>query len=66
MRRDREVVSRRHCERNQIVEVFVQNEDTAAIVGTDYSWHLAVVVESVLKKPVKQVNVLPSNPSPAR
>jgi hypothetical protein len=51
---------------NEIVEVFVQNEDTAAIVGTQYSWHVAVVVESVLKKPVKRVNVLPKNLSPTR
>jgi hypothetical protein len=51
---------------NEIVEVFVQNEDTAAIVGTEYSWHVAVVVESVLKKPVKRVNVLPRNLSPTR
>jgi hypothetical protein len=51
---------------NEIVEVFVQNEDTAAIVGTEYSWHVAVVVESVLKKPVKHVNVLPRNFSQTR
>jgi hypothetical protein len=51
---------------NEIVEVFVQNEDAAAIVGTQYSWHVAVVVESVLKKPVKRVNVLPKNLSPTR
>jgi hypothetical protein len=51
---------------NEIVDVFVQNEDTAAIVGTGYSWHVAVVVESVLKKPVKRVNVLPKNLSPTR
>ena len=51
---------------NEIVDVFVQNEDTAAIVGTEYGWHVAVVVESVLKKPVKRVNVLPKNLSPTR
>ncbi len=51
---------------NEIVDVFVRNEDTAAIVGTEYSWHVAVVVESVLKKPVKRVNVLPKNLSQAR
>jgi hypothetical protein len=49
-----------------IVDVFVQNEDMAAIVGSEYSWHVAVVVESVLKKPVKRVNVLPKNASQAR
>jgi hypothetical protein len=51
---------------NEIVDVFVQNEDTAAIVGTEYSWHVAVVVESVLKKSVKSVNVLPRDLSPTR
>jgi hypothetical protein len=51
---------------NEIVDVFVQNEDTAAIVGTEYGWHVAVVVEGVLKKPVKDVNVLPKDLSPTR
>jgi hypothetical protein len=51
---------------NEIVDVFVQNEDTAAIVGTEYSWHVAVVVESVLKKSVKSVNALPRDLSPTR
>jgi hypothetical protein len=51
---------------NDIVEVFVQNENTAAIVGTEYSWHVAVIVESVLKTPVKRVNVLPKNLSETR
>jgi hypothetical protein len=52
--------------KNEMVDVFVQNEDTAAIVGTEYSWHVAVVVESVLKKSVRRVNVLPKNPSQTR
>jgi hypothetical protein len=52
--------------KNEIADVFVQNEDTAAIVGTEYSWHVAVVVESVLKEPVKRVNVWPRNLSPTR
>lgn len=51
---------------NDIVEVFVQDEDTAAIVGTQYGWHVAVAVESVLKKPVKHVTVLPKGLSQAR
>jgi hypothetical protein len=49
---------------NDAVEVFVQNEDTAAIVGSQYGWHLAV--ESVLKKPVRHVTVLPKNLSQTR
>jgi hypothetical protein len=51
---------------NDIVDVFVQNEETAAIVCTGYSWHVAVVVESVMKKTVKHVNVLPRNLSQTR
>jgi hypothetical protein len=51
---------------NDIVDVYVQNEETAAIVGTGYSWHVAVVVESVMKKTVKRVNVLPRNLSQTR
>jgi hypothetical protein len=51
---------------NDVVEVFVQNEDTAAIVGTQYAWHLAVAVESVLKQPVKHVTVLPKSLSQTR
>lgn len=50
--------------KNGVVDVFVQNEDTAVIVDAEYSWHVAVVVESVLKRPVKRVNVLPRNFSP--
>jgi hypothetical protein len=51
---------------NDIVEVFVESEDTAAIVGAQYAWHLAVAVESVLKRPVKRVNVLPKSLSQTR
>jgi hypothetical protein len=49
-----------------MVDVFVQNEVTAAIVGSEYSWHVAVIVESVLKQSVERVNVLPKNTSQAR
>ena len=51
---------------NDVVEVFVETEDTAAIVGAQYAWHVAVAVESVLKKPVKHVTVLPKNLSQTR
>jgi hypothetical protein len=51
---------------NDTVDIFVQNEDTAAIVCIGYSWHVAVVVESVMKKSVKCVNVLPKNLSQTR
>ena len=39
---------------------------TAAIVCIGYCWHVAVVVESVMKKSVKCVNVLPKNLSQTR
>ena len=51
---------------NEGVEVFVQSEDTAAIVGTQYAWHLAVAVESVLEQPVRHVTVLPKSLSQTR
>jgi hypothetical protein len=51
---------------NDAVDVFVRDEDTAAMVCTGYSWHVAVVVESVMKKCVKCVNVLPKNLSQTR
>ena len=51
---------------NDTVDIFVQNEDTAAIVCTGYSWHVAVVVESVMRKSIKCVNVLPKNLSQLR
>ena len=51
---------------NDTVDVFVRDENTAAIVGTEYSWHVAVVVENVLRTPVRRVNVLPKNFSPTR
>jgi len=48
------------------VDVFVRDEETATIVGTEYSWHVAVIVENVLRRPVRRVNVLPKNLSPTR
>jgi hypothetical protein len=51
---------------NGMVNVFVRNADTAEIVGTEYSWHVAVVVESVLRTPVKRVSVLPKSLSQMR
>jgi hypothetical protein len=41
--------------------VFVENEDTAGVIDADYSWHIAVIVESILKTPVRFVSVLPRN-----
>jgi hypothetical protein len=42
------------------VRAFVQNEEKAAIIESEYSRHVAVVVESVMKTPVKFLNVLPN------
>lgn len=43
------------------VRVFVEDEEKAAIIESEYSWHVAVIVESVMKTPVEFVNVLPKN-----
>ena len=48
------------------VRVFVETEEKAAIIESEYSWHVAVIVESVMKTPVKFVNVLPKDPSDRR
>ena len=34
---------------------------TAGVIDADYSWHIAVIVESILKTPVRFVSVLPRN-----
>ena len=39
------------------VRVFVETEEKAAIIESEYSWHVAVIVESVMRTPVKFVNV---------
>jgi hypothetical protein len=51
---------------NDAVDIFVQNEEMAAIVGSGYGWHVAVAVASVMKKTVRRVNVLPRNLSRTR
>ena len=51
---------------NNVVNVFVENEEAAEIVSTEYSWHVAVVVESVLRTSVKRVSVLPKSHSQTR
>jgi hypothetical protein len=38
--------------------VFVENDERAAIIESVYSWHVAVIVESVMRTPVRLVNVL--------
>jgi hypothetical protein len=44
---------------NKTVSLFVDNEDRARLINTEYSWHVAVIVESILKAPVRFVNVVP-------
>jgi hypothetical protein len=41
------------------VSVFVEDQDRASVIAAGYSWHVAAAVESVLKRAVRQVNVLP-------
>jgi hypothetical protein len=43
----------------KMVSIFVENEDRAAIIASEYGWHVAVIVESVMRTPVAQVKVLP-------
>ena len=47
-----------HLESGRI-SVFVQSEDCASVIESEYSWHLVLIIESVLKKPIKFVTVLP-------
>jgi hypothetical protein len=42
-----------------IVHVYIRSEYQAAKIETRYTPHVALAVESVIRKPVKRVNVLP-------
>jgi hypothetical protein len=46
---------------DKTASVFVENEDVAGIINAEYSWHIAVIVESILKTPVRFVSVLPKD-----
>jgi hypothetical protein len=39
--------------------VLVRSQDSAAQVGLHYATHVAIAIESVLKRPIRSVNVLP-------
>jgi hypothetical protein len=39
--------------------VYVDNERKAALIEAHYGWHVSVAVESILKLPIKAVQVLP-------
>ncbi len=53
------------CGRLEIdtVSIFVESEDSAVVIETQYSSHLVLIVESVLKKPIKYVKVFSKNSS---
>ncbi len=42
-----------------IADVFVRNEYQAVQIDSNYHVHVAIAVESVIKRAVKSVNVLP-------
>jgi len=44
-----------------IVHVYVPTEHAASAIDKDYSWHIAVAVESIARLPIKAVHVLPRN-----
>ena len=43
------------------VSVFVEDEHRASVIAAGYCWHVAAAVESVLKRAVRHVNVLPQD-----
>lgn len=45
---------------DKTVRVFARSEHNAHQIGSRYSAHVAIAVESVLKRPIKTVHVLPS------
>jgi hypothetical protein len=42
-----------------IAHVYVDNERMAAQIEENYGWHVSVAIESILKLPIKAVQVLP-------
>jgi len=45
--------------KDDVLRVFARSEYLALEIAAGYSLHVAIAVESVLKRPVKSVNVLP-------
>ena len=41
----------------ETAHIFVESEEKAAIVESEYSWHVAIIVESIMKKRIKYVTV---------
>lgn len=50
-----------HCAviQGKTARVFVRSEHVAAQVSLNYATHIAIAIESVLKRPIRSVNVLP-------
>ena len=48
----------------QILTVSVRSACTSEVQDR-YSWHIAVVVESILRQAIQQVNVIPPDPTSA-
>lgn len=46
---------------DQIAHVYTPTEYYAARIDSGYQLHIAVAIESVIKKPIKAVNVFPKN-----
>jgi hypothetical protein len=45
--------------RDKTAQVFARSEHNAHQIGSLYSTHIAIAVESVIKRPIKAVRVLP-------
>jgi hypothetical protein len=45
--------------KDKTAHVFARSEYNADQIGSRYSTHVAIALESVLKRPIKRVNVLP-------
>jgi hypothetical protein len=43
------------------VNIFVEDEIRASAIAEGYSWHVATAIESILRLPVRCVNVLPQH-----
>ena len=47
--------------RDKTAHVFARSEHNAHEIGSRYSTHIAIAVESVIKRPIKAVRVLPKH-----
>jgi hypothetical protein len=49
--------------RDKTAHVFARSEHNAHMIGSHYSTHVAIAVESILKRPITAVRVLPKHVS---